>query len=53
MIVFDDSYEHDVWNHSNEERIVLLINFWHPNITPEKKQDILFKLENGGLDANV
>jgi aspartyl/asparaginyl beta-hydroxylase (cupin superfamily) len=30
VMVFDDSFEHEVFNHSNEVRIVLFMNFWHP-----------------------
>jgi len=30
VLVFDDSFEHEVWNHSDRVRIVLFINFWHP-----------------------
>jgi len=30
VMVFDDSFEHEVWNHSEQVRIVLFLNFWHP-----------------------
>jgi hypothetical protein len=30
VMVFDDSFEHEVWNHSDQVRIVLFLNFWHP-----------------------
>ncbi len=30
MLVFDDSYEHEVINTTNEVRMVLLLRFWHP-----------------------
>ena len=30
MLVFDDSFVHEVWNHSDFVRIVLFMNFWHP-----------------------
>lgn len=33
-IVFDDSWEHEVWNNSDRPRVVLLINFWHPGLPP-------------------
>ena len=29
-IVFDDSFEHEVWNLSDEDRIVLIVDFLHP-----------------------
>merc|ERR1711988_1849670 len=31
-IVFDDSWEHEVWHEGEEDRVVLLANFWHPEI---------------------
>jgi len=30
LLVFDDSFEHEVFNHSDAVRIVLFMNFWHP-----------------------
>jgi aspartate beta-hydroxylase len=33
-IVFDDSLEHEAWNHTAQPRIVLIIDFWHPDLTP-------------------
>jgi aspartate beta-hydroxylase len=32
--VFDDSFEHEAWNEGDAVRVVLLINFWHPDIPP-------------------
>jgi hypothetical protein len=34
VLVFDDSFEHEVWNHGDSVRIVLFMNFWHPCFTP-------------------
>ena len=30
ILAFDDSFEHEVFNHSDHVRIVLFLNFWHP-----------------------
>lgn len=32
-LVFDDAYEHEVWNDSDRDRSVLIIDFWHPGMT--------------------
>jgi hypothetical protein len=32
-IIFDDSFEHEVWNKSNARRIILLFDVWHPDMT--------------------
>jgi aspartyl/asparaginyl beta-hydroxylase (cupin superfamily) len=36
VMVFDDSFEHEVWNHSDQVRIVLFMNFWHPCFSAEE-----------------
>ena len=28
-LVFDDSYEHEAWNHADSDRIVLIVDLWH------------------------
>jgi aspartate beta-hydroxylase len=33
-LVFDDSIEHEAWNHSDQIRIVMLIDIWNPQLTP-------------------
>jgi aspartate beta-hydroxylase len=33
-IVFDDSFEHEAWNHTSEPRVVLIIDLWHPDLAP-------------------
>jgi hypothetical protein len=32
-LVFDDSYDHEAWNHTNEDRIVLIVDLWHPALS--------------------
>lgn len=32
-LVFDDSFEHEAWNHNDRARMVLLIQFWHPDLS--------------------
>jgi hypothetical protein len=32
-LVFDDSFQHEAWNDSNELRTVLVIDLWHPDLT--------------------
>ncbi len=36
VLVFDDSFVHEVWNHSDRVRIVLFLNFWHPCFSAEE-----------------
>jgi len=37
-IVFDDSFEHEVWHRGDRDRVVLLINFWHPDLPPHARK---------------
>ena len=32
-IIFDDTFEHEVWNRTDEARLVLLVDLWHPDLT--------------------
>ncbi len=32
VLLFDDSFEHEVRNDTNEDRVVLLIRVWHPEL---------------------
>jgi len=32
-LLFEDAFEHEVWNHSRERRTVLIVDFWHPELT--------------------
>eukprot|EP00933_Yihiella_yeosuensis_P004503 TRINITY_DN108873_c0_g1_i1.p1 TRINITY_DN108873_c0_g1~~TRINITY_DN108873_c0_g1_i1.p1 ORF type:complete len:249 (-),score=52.57 TRINITY_DN108873_c0_g1_i1:318-1064(-) len=50
-LVFDDSWEHEVWNNSDKLRVVLLINFWHPDLTREQWDETAEELQNGFLDV--
>ena len=34
LLIFDDSFEHEVWNDSSNERVVLIVDFWHPDLRP-------------------
>jgi hypothetical protein len=38
VLVFDDSYEHEVVNEGNQIRVVLLLRFWHPHLTTTEQR---------------
>ena len=40
-ILFDDTYEHEVWNKSSKERVVLLFDIWHPDLKIEERESIV------------
>lgn len=37
-LIFDDYYEHEAWNHTAAERVVLIIDLWRPELTPEERE---------------
>jgi hypothetical protein len=40
VLILDDSYEHEVWNDTNDVRVLLLIDIWHPDVRNEEKHKI-------------
>ena len=40
-LVFDDSWEHEVWNKSNQLRAVLLMDTWHPQLGKEEREEVV------------
>jgi hypothetical protein len=55
-LVLDDSYEHEVWNNTNQERVLLLVDIWHPDVLPVERYNIVAMFqharEQGWLDNN-
>lgn len=39
-LVFDDSFVHKTWNKTKEERVVLLLDVWHPSLSLEEREDV-------------
>ena len=35
-LIFDDFLEHDSWNYTSEERIVLIVDIWHAGLSSEE-----------------
>ncbi len=35
--VFDDTIEHEAWNNSEQLRVVLIFDIWHPHLTPPER----------------
>jgi len=40
IIAFDDSVEHEAWNNSAFDRLVLIFDIWRPEITAEERAQI-------------
>jgi beta-hydroxylase len=37
-LILDASYEHEAWNDSDQPRIILLFDFFHPELTPLERE---------------
>eukprot|EP00392_Amoebophrya_sp_AT5.2_P014206 g14349.t1 len=40
VLLFDDSFEHEVVNKTPERRVILLIRFWHPQIDSRSLEEL-------------
>jgi aspartate beta-hydroxylase len=45
-MVLDDSFQHEVWNDTDEQRVVLLVDIWHPDVTQQERKDIVETFEH-------
>jgi aspartate beta-hydroxylase len=39
-VVFDDTYEHEAWNRSQQTRVVLIFDLWNPHLTEAERAAI-------------
>lgn len=35
-LLFEDSFEHEVWNRGSTRRAILILDFWHPDLTDDE-----------------
>ena len=40
LMVFDDSVEHEAWNDSDEDRLVLIFDVWRPELSADERAQI-------------
>ncbi len=48
LFAFDDSFEHEAWNRSARDRVVLIFESHHPDLRPEERDAIEFAFEERG-----
>jgi len=53
VIIFDDSFEHEVWNETNDTRIVLIVDFNHPELDEDARieQDESYEAVGWAVDG--
>ena len=45
-LVFDDSFEHEVINDTDEVRAVLLLRYWNPMIPPNEREQVMDAIQH-------
>jgi len=40
ILIFDDTIEHEAWNDSNQDRMVLIFDIWRPELSEQEKREI-------------
>jgi aspartate beta-hydroxylase len=40
LLIFDDSFEHEVWHEGTEYRLVLILDFWHPDLNQMQRKQL-------------
>lgn len=41
IMVFDDSFEHEVWHNGTTYRLILIVDVWHPDLTAHEKKTLV------------
>jgi hypothetical protein len=50
--VFDDTIEHEAANPSNTLRVLLIVDTWHPDLSPAERAAVAASMEASGLDES-
>ncbi|XP_055704081.1 aspartyl/asparaginyl beta-hydroxylase isoform X2 [Phlebotomus papatasi] len=40
VLIFDDSFEHEVWHNGTEVRLVLIVDIWHPDLSEAQRRSL-------------
>jgi len=40
VMIFDDSFEHEVWQDADSYRIIFIVDIWHPDLTDAEKKKL-------------
>lgn len=40
LMVFDDTIEHEAWNESGEDRVVLIFDVWRPELSERERREV-------------
>lgn len=40
LLIFDDTIEHEAWNESAEDRVVLIFDIWRPELSDQERREL-------------
>ncbi|RVE59127.1 hypothetical protein OJAV_G00200970 [Oryzias javanicus] len=40
VLIFDDSFEHEVWQDADSYRLIFIVDVWHPELTQHQRQTL-------------
>jgi aspartyl/asparaginyl beta-hydroxylase (cupin superfamily) len=40
LLIFDDTIEHEAWNDSGEDRVILIFDIWRPELSEQEKLEL-------------
>lgn len=40
LLIFDDTIEHEAWNDSDEDRVVLIFDIWRPELSAQEREEV-------------
>jgi aspartyl/asparaginyl beta-hydroxylase (cupin superfamily) len=40
LLIFDDTIEHEAWNDSNEDRVILIFDVWRPELSEQEQREL-------------
>lgn len=40
LLIFDDSIEHEAWNNSDRDRVVLIFDIWRPELSEQERREV-------------
>jgi len=46
LLIFDDTIEHEAWNDSDEDRIVLIFDVWRPELSEDERRAVVAIFES-------
>lgn len=45
LMMFDDTFQHEAWNHSDQPRLIVLMDCWNPHLSPPEQQAVKLLVE--------